>query len=56
MAQKAGLMATKDIFAEEKRTDPTKKNNCYWDEKSIDIQWLERQRKNRRNNLMNSLK
>ncbi len=39
MAQKAGLMGTKDRFAEEKITKPWAKFNSYWDEKSIDTQW-----------------
>jgi hypothetical protein len=48
MAQKAGLMPNKDKFAEEKKTDPTKRLNCYWDEKSIDVQWNERTKRTRR--------
>jgi hypothetical protein len=51
MAQKAGLMPTKDKFSEEKQKDPTKKLNCYWDEKTIDIQWNERQKRSKRYSL-----
>ena len=49
MAQKAGLMLTKDKFAEEKMKVPMKKLNCYWDEKSIDIQWTQRERRQKAN-------
>ena len=55
MAQKAGLMPNKDFFAEEKTADPTKKYNTYWDETSIDVQWLQRQKKSYRANLMKSI-
>lgn len=48
MAQKAGLMGSKDKFAMEKTTKPWAKNNCYWDEKTIDTQWLNLQNKKKR--------
>merc|ERR1712156_1367507 len=48
MAQKAGLMDSKDKFKMEKVTKPWAKYNSYWDEKSIDAQWHEFiKRKNR---------
>lgn len=49
MAQKAGLFPNKDYYQKE-REDPDKpwlKLNSYWDEKTIDIQWLTNERKNR---------
>ena len=55
MAQKAGLMANKDQFAEEKKSDPAKKLNSYWDEKSIDVQWLQQRKKAYRANLMTTI-
>ena len=55
MAQKAGLMPNKDFYTEEKTADRSNKNNTYWDEKSIDVQWLQRQKKSYRANLMKSI-
>ncbi len=49
MAQKSGLMPTKDKFAEEKKKEYAKRLNCYWDENSIDIQWNERTKRKERN-------
>lgn len=46
MAAKAGLLPSDlDIFREEKKKIPAAKLNSYWDEATIDIQWLEIQRK-----------
>ena len=46
MAAKAGLFPSNlDIFREEKQSVPASKLNSYWDESTIDIQWLELQRK-----------
>ena len=45
MAQKAGLMGSKDKFKTEKKTVPWAKYNSYWDEKTIDVQWNEKKRK-----------
>ena len=55
MAQKAGLMPNKDFFAEEKLKEGNKRLNSYWDEKSIDVQWLQRQKKTYRANLKKSI-
>jgi hypothetical protein len=48
MAQKSGLMPTKDKFAAEKKNILAKRLNCYWDEKTIDIQWNERTKRSQR--------
>merc|ERR1712013_972948 len=39
MAQRAGLMPGKDFYAADIRKTSWGSKNCYWDEKSIDIQW-----------------
>jgi ribosomal protein S18 len=46
MAAKAGLFPeNKDIFKAEKQRLPATKFNAYWDDSSIDAQYLEQQRK-----------
>ena len=48
MAAKAGLFPLEtDIFRDEKKRVPAAKLNSYWDESSIDIQWLEIQRRDK---------
>jgi len=39
MAQRAGLMPGKEFYAADVRKTSWGSKNCYWDEKSIDIQW-----------------
>jgi len=46
MAAKAGLFPeNKDVYKTEKEKTPGTRFNSYWDESSIDIQYLEQQRK-----------
>jgi small subunit ribosomal protein S18 len=45
MAQKAGIMGLKDKFMHEKVSKPWAKFNTYWDEKTIDIQWHNHEKK-----------
>ena len=46
MAAKAGLFpANKDIFKAEKQRLPATNFNAYWDDSSIDVQYLEQQRR-----------
>ena len=52
MAAKAGLFpANKDIFKDEKQRLPATNFNAYWDDSSIDVQYLEKQRKEKIRNL-----
>merc|ERR550519_2165573 len=39
MAQRAGLMPGKEFYCSEIRQTKWGSQNCYWDEKTIDIQW-----------------
>jgi len=39
MAQRAGLMPGKEFYASHVRSTKWGSQNCYWDEKTIDIQW-----------------
>lgn len=48
MAQRAGLMPGKEFYATEVRQTPWGAQNCYWDEKSIDIQWQSNLKKQKR--------
>ena len=54
MAQKAGLFAKKDYFKEEKsdKEKPWTRLNTYYDEKTIDIQWLNVEKKRYRKELL----
>lgn len=46
MAQKAGLMPPeRDIYAEDKKQRPWERLNSYWDEKTIDAQFHENERR-----------
>ena len=48
MSAKAGLLPLNlDQFREEKTKNPWAKLNSYWDESTIDIQWLEKKRKDK---------
>ena len=48
MSAKAGLLPLNlDQFREEKTKSPWAKFNSYWDESTIDIQWLEKKRKDK---------
>ena len=39
MCQRAGLMPGKEFYCQEIRKTKWGSQNCYWDEKTIDIQW-----------------
>jgi ribosomal protein S18 len=47
MAQRAGLMPGREFYAKEVRKTKWGSQNCYWDEKSIDIQWNNARRKDK---------
>jgi len=47
MAQRAGLMPGKEFYAADVRKTPWGSQNCYWDEKSIDVQWNKNQAKSK---------
>ena len=39
MCQRAGLMPGKEFYCEEYRQTKWGRQNCYWDENTIDVQW-----------------
>lgn len=39
MSQRAGLMPGKEFYCQDYRKTKWGRHNCYWDEKTIDIQW-----------------
>ena len=41
MSQRAGLMPGKEFYCSDYRKTKWGSQNCYWDEKTIDIQWNE---------------
>ena len=41
MCQRAGLMPGKEFYCSDYRKTKWGSQNCYWDEKTIDIQWDE---------------
>jgi len=45
MAQRAGLMPGKEFYCGEWKATKWGDRNCYWDEKTIDIQWEKNARK-----------
>lgn len=48
MAQKAGLMPhEQDIYWDRKQERPWERLNSYWDEKTIDTQWLENEKRSK---------
>jgi len=39
MSQRAGLMPGKEFYCKDYRNTKYGSQNCYWDEKTIDVQW-----------------
>ena len=48
MCQRAGLMPGKEFYCADYRQTKWGAQNCYWDEKTIDIQFNHNQRKIKR--------